>query len=260
MIDSNKTNTYKLICGDCLEVLPTLAKAKMIFADPPDNLGVKYEGFVDRWQNSSEYTKWLCKCILTALNQCDIFWLSYYYKWDFWLKGHLFEYASLMNGLGFHFFNNIMPYVWWYTFGQHNPKDCGSSFRPLLRFVKNGTELYPDAIREPSARQREYNDKRAHPDGRVPGTVWEGIWQESRVCGTFKEKRKWHKNQHPEALVERMIKLSCKPGDLVIDMFAGTGTVLRVCQRLHIDCISIEISKFYCEKIAEETGLNIENY
>jgi DNA modification methylase len=35
-------------------------------------------------------------------------------------------------------------------------------------------------------------------------------------------------------------------------MFAGTGTVNRVCKRLGIDCIGIEISKYYCEKIREE--------
>lgn len=114
--------------------------------------------------------------------------------------------------------------------------------------MRPDTKLYPNAILVPSARQLKYKDKRANPQGRVPDDVWEF----PRVCGTFKERRPWHPNQHPEALIERIVKLSCVPGDLVIDMFAGTGTVNRVCKRLGIDCIGIEISEYYCEKIRNE--------
>ena len=45
----------RIIHGDCLEVLPKLPAATMIFADPPDNLGCKYEGFVDKWPNDGKY-------------------------------------------------------------------------------------------------------------------------------------------------------------------------------------------------------------
>ena len=31
----------------------------MIFADPPDNLGMKYNGFEDRWPSDASYIKWL---------------------------------------------------------------------------------------------------------------------------------------------------------------------------------------------------------
>lgn len=78
-----------------------------------------------------------------------------------------------------------------------------------------------------------------------------------RVCGTYKERRKWAATQHPEALIERMVKMSCRPWDLVLDLFAHSGTTLRVCRRLGIDCIGIELSRFYCEKIAEETGAEL---
>ena len=236
----------EIICGDCLEIIRDLPQAKMIFADPPDNLGLNYEGFKDKWPSDKEYIEWLVAVTHLGMRQSDIFWLSYYHKWDFQLKAELWQMG--ISGKGWQDRWSAKPYVWWYTFGQHNKHDNGSCFRPLLRFKKNPARIYPDAIREPSARQRKYNDKRANPAGRVPGDVWDGVWQESRVCGSFKEKRKWYLNQHPEALIERMIKLSCEPGDLVIDMFAGTGTVNRVCKRLGIDCIGIEISPFYCEQ------------
>lgn len=224
----------QLICGDCLKILPTLPKAKMIFADPPDNLGMKYEGFVDK-QSYPEYMEKLYAWISLASAASSIVWFSIYYKY---LPVMLFH----SQGCG-----DARLFIWRFTFGQHNKHDCGNGYRPLLRIMNKDAKIYPDAIRVPSARQSKYKDKRANPKGRVPDDVWEF----SRVCGTFKERRKWHPNQHPEALIERIVKFSTKPGDLVIDMFAGTGTVNRVCKRLGRPCISIEISKFYCDKIGE---------
>ena len=233
----------QIICGDCLEILPTLPRATMIFADPPDNLGLKYEGFVDK---SEYYNSWLSMVINNGRSYADVFWLSYYHQHQ----------SSVLNTV-----SRLWPpvnwrqFIWRFTFGQHNKHDCGNGYRPLLRIMNPGAKLYPDAIRVPSKRQTLYNDKRANPKGRVPDDVWEF----SRVCGTFKERRQWHPNQHPEALIERIIKFSTKPGDLVIDMFGGTGTTLRVCQRLERCCILIEISPCYCEKISEETGVKVEN-
>lgn len=223
--------------GDCLEILPTLPKAKMIFADPPDNLGLKYNGFDDKWPSHNNYNQWLKEVIrIGAIKSLtDIFWLSYNQFWQpsvLWYVSQFCEWRQI---------------IWRFTFGQHNKNDLGIGYRPILRLLFDGAEIYPNAIRVQSQRQRN-NDKRANPAGRVPDDVWEF----SRVCGTFKERRKWHPNQHPEALIERIIKFSTVPGDLVIDMFAGTGTVNRVCKRLDRQCIGIEISKYYCEKIREE--------
>lgn len=239
MTDMKIKARNEIICGDCLEVLPTLPKAKMIFADPPDNLGLKYNGFRDK-KTQFEYSEFLRIAWLLAFRNADIIWFSIYHK-------HLKEMLRWTP-------DDARVFIWRFTFGQHNKIDCGNGYRPIIRWIshsccpKRFAKTYPDAIRESSKRQTVYNDKRANPKGRVPDDVWEF----SRVCGTFNERRKWHPNQHPEALIERIVKFSCKKGDLVIDMFAGTGTVNRVCKRLGIDCIGIEISKFYCRKINAE--------
>ena len=231
----------KIICDDCIKVLPTLPEARMIFADPPDNTGVEYDGFVDKWKSDAKYLSWLTLIATSGYPRSDVMWLSYYWKWDFGIKGNLYREDA-------DFVRNIKPFIWRFTFGQHQQKDCGSGFRPILRFSKPGIEWNTDDIRVPSDRQTKYHDKRADPRGRVPDDVWDF----PRVCGSFKEKRKWHKNQHPEALIKRMILMSTKPGDLVWDLFAGSGTVNRVCKELGRSCIGIEISEAYCDKIQEE--------
>ena len=240
--DENKDGLpiNQILCGDCLEVLPKLPRAKMIFADVPDNLGLKYNGYKDKIPQV-EYMEKLYTWLEIAVEYTNIVWFSVYHK-------YLPEILFHAKGCG-----DTKLFIWRFTFGQHRNSDCGNGYRPILRIMRPGAILYPDAIRVPSARQTLYNDKRANPKGRVPDDVWDF----SRTCGTFKERRQWHPNQHPEALMKRIILFSTKPGDLVIDMTGGTGTTLRVCQRLNRRCIIIEISPYYCQKISEETGVKI---
>ena len=63
-----------------------------------------------------------------------------------------------------------------------------------------------------------------HPKGKNPGDVWAINTQPSSER---------HFAMWPEALCERMIKCSTKPGDAVLDPFAGSGTTLRVAERLN---------------------------
>lgn len=69
-------------------------------------------------------------------------------------------------------------------------------------------------------------------------------------CGNKK-----HSAAFPESLPEWFIKLFTKPGDIVLDPFVGSGTTLRVSQRLERRSIGIEVSAEYCDKIRKELGL-----
>jgi DNA modification methylase len=74
--------TSRIICGDCLAVLPTLPKAAMVFADPPDNIGCRYEGSEDHWSSDSEYIDWLQSLVFLGCDYSPIFWLSYNARWQ----------------------------------------------------------------------------------------------------------------------------------------------------------------------------------
>jgi DNA modification methylase len=60
----------------------------------------------------------------------------------------------------------------------------------------------------------------------------------------------------PEALVEPCVKAGSKPGDVVLDPFAGAGTVGAVCERYDRRFIGIELNPAYVEmaerRIAEQ--------
>jgi len=54
-----------------------------------------------------------------------------------------------------------------------------------------------------------------------------------------------HPTQKPESLLERIIKVSSNPGDIVLDPFCGTFTTCAVAQRLNRRSIGIELQFDY---------------
>lgn len=71
-----------------------------------------------------------------------------------------------------------------------------------------------------------------------------------QLCGTFKE-RAGHPCQMPEALLQRILRVSSNPGGLVLDPFAGSGTTLVAAKRLGRNYLGIELSPNYAEIIKE---------
>jgi len=64
-----------------------------------------------------------------------------------------------------------------------------------------------------------------------------------------------HSAVFPEDLPEWFISLFTKEGDTVLDPFVGSGTAIRVAQRLGRNAIGIEIVPEYCKHIANELQL-----
>jgi len=230
---------HTLIQGDVLEVLPTLGNFACCFLDPPDAQGLKLNGYKD--VSKRGYIEWLSSVVGKAIAHCGITWLSYNSCWDLSVKHWAFELGQAYRDL------EIKPFYQYYTFFQCNNRDCAPSERPMLRFRWKGISIYPDQIRIPSWRML-HGDKRAAPGGKVPGNIWDF----PRVTGNSKQRRSFHPTQLNEGLVERAILLSTKEGDDVLDLFSGTGTVIRACKRINRSTMSIELNPFYCEKIREE--------
>jgi hypothetical protein len=237
---------HTLICGDVLSVLPGLPRFKCLIADPPDNIGLQYGGYDDKLQ-SDVYLGFLWKWMACFMRAADIIWVSFNSMYVFDMGQFVTRCVDLDKWQPRLFIQHV-------TFSQNRRSDCGNGYRPILRLVRNGSTLYPDSIRVPSARQAVYNDRRADPNGCVPLDIWEF----PRVCGTFKQKRGWCPTQLHEGLIRRMLLLSTKPGDLVCDAFSGTGTVLRVADGRIVT--AIEIDPGSCDCIAEEHGLQVQSH
>lgn len=218
------------------EHFKTDKKISLVIADPPDNIGKEYACYDDNIAKA-KYIQlldiWLKKC-------CEITTGPVFFTFnEKWISD--VEASIKINNL------TLIQRCWWYyTFGQHNATRYTPCVRPIY-WLNNGT-VYPDAIKVPSARQEKYGDKRAKDGGRMPANVWEY----SRICGTFRERRKWHVVQLPEAMIKRIVLGHSREGDLVFDPFIGSGTTAYVCHETNRHCLGIDMSPQYINKITEE--------
>lgn len=77
-------------------------------------------------------------------------------------------------------------------------------------------------------------------EGKLP----EDVWTDIQSIQSAASERLDYPTQKPEALLERIIKASSSPGDLVADFFVGSGTTAAVAERLGRRWIASDLGKF----------------
>ncbi|HBG27258.1 MAG: hypothetical protein A2Y10_12585 [Planctomycetes bacterium GWF2_41_51] len=237
----------KIICDDCIKVLNQVRSpfADLIFADPPFNIGYKYDKYHDK-KEKEHYIDWTRKWMIACCNVLKPTGSFYIAIGD--------DYAAnvkiIADALGLFMRNWI---IWHYTFGQQTKDKFARSHTHIFYFVKDKKNFTfnDDAVRTPSDRQLIYNDKRANPAGKMPDDVWDSfmpddVWDSfPRVCGTFKERQGWHPCQMPERLLARIIRVSSMEKGWVLDPFSGSGTTAVVSSKLDRHYTGIELSSEY---------------
>lgn len=63
------------------------------------------------------------------------------------------------------------------------------------------------------------------------------------------QQSKLHPTMKPVALFANCIKDTTKDGDVVLDLFGGSGTTLIACEQLNRACRMMEIDEHYCDVI-----------
>lgn len=230
----------KIICGDCIEVLGKVDEpfADLVFADPPFNIGYKYDKYYDKVKSKNyiAWTKeWMGAC-MNVLKPDGSFYIAIGDDYAAYVK-------VIADELGLFMRNWI---IWHYTFGQQAKNKFARSHTHIFYFVKDKKNFtFNDyAVRVPSDRQLIYNDRRANAIGKMPNDVWTEF---SRVCGTFKERAGWHPCQMPEKLLKRIISVSSKPGNCVLDPFSGSGTTASAAKQSGRIYVGIDVSETYVE-------------
>lgn len=61
-----------------------------------------------------------------------------------------------------------------------------------------------------------------------------------------------HQWQKPASLMERLVKIYTRPGDLVLDPFCGSGQTLKACKKLGRPFIGIDIDKNWTDYCQEQ--------
>jgi site-specific DNA-methyltransferase (adenine-specific) len=76
----------------------------------------------------------------------------------------------------------------------------------------------------------------------VKGVVLQALWDDIPPINSQARERLGYATQKPEALLERIIRVSSNEGDLVLDPFCGCGTTIAVAERLNRKWIGIDIT------------------
>jgi len=240
-----------VICGDCIEILRTAKEpfADLVFADPPFNIGYKYDKYHDE-KASDKYLAWTREWIGACARVLKPHGSFYIAIGD--------EYAAnvklIADECGLVMRNWV---IWHYTFGQQLKRKFARSHTHILYFVKDAKSFtFNDGmVRVISDRQKKYNDGRANPAGKMPDDVWD---EYPRVCGTFRE-RTGFPCQMPESLLARIIRASSNEGDWVLDPFCGSGTTAVVTHKLNRSFTTFDISEEYVQaarkRIAQSQGM-----
>jgi site-specific DNA-methyltransferase (adenine-specific) len=249
--------------GDCVAGLNALpaGTVDLVFADPPFNIGYKYDSYKDRL-GRDEYLCWSdqwIRAVHRVLKEDGTFWLAIGDEYAAELK-------IAAQQIGF------VPrswVIWYYTFGVNCKSKFTRSHAHLFYFVKDPDQFTfnRQQIAVPSARQLVYGDRRANPAGRLPDDTWilrpqdlpqgfendEDTWYFPRVNGTFKERAGFHGCQMPEQLLGRIIRACSNEDEIVLDPFAGSASTLVVAKKLGRRFVGFELSEDYvrrgCERL-----------
>ena len=76
----------------------------------------------------------------------------------------------------------------------------------------------------------------------LKGKAVDDIWTDIDRINPKAAERLGYPTQKPEALLERIVRASSNPGDVVLDPFCGCGTTIAVAERLDRQWVGIDIS------------------
>lgn len=226
----------------CDDNLPRLAQfpaacVDLVYLDPPffsnrthtvtwGDAG-ETRSFDDRWAgNIDGYVGWMAERMVQVARVLKPTG-SVYLHCDW----HACHYLKVMMdgvfGRG-NFLNNV---VWCYGLGGSSERYWPRKHDDILWYSKEPDGHFFQADRVPATSQRMKGADKKAPD----------YWDIPAVNNMANE-RLGYPTQKPEALLRRIVGSSSRPGDVVLDPFAGSGTALVVAHRLGRRWVGIDAS------------------
>jgi DNA modification methylase len=281
--DELKDNWQNLLFhGDNKDVLATLlelgfrGKIDLIYIDPPFKSGADYVRKVElRGLKNLEQIEEDDASVLQQTMYFDIWnndsYLQFMYERLLLLKELLAETGTIYVHLDWHvshyvkiimdevfgpggennepgFRNEI---IWCYTGPSGITRDFPRKHDVILRYSKSNewtfNEIlvpYKSGVHDTRGTALGYQGKRVNvkefeTKGKLIEDWWTDIWATER----YRNELLGFSTQKPPALLERIIKASSNPGDLVLDCFIGSGTTAIVAQNLGRRWIGCDINK-----------------
>jgi site-specific DNA-methyltransferase (adenine-specific) len=239
----------QVFCEDALSGLARIpdGSVDLILTDPPYNLGKDYGNASDQ-QTVEEYLRWTEQWIDAALpklkpNGSLYIFLTWRFSPEIFVM--LKQRMTMMNEI-----------IW----DRRVPSMGGSvrsysSVHDTVGFFVGRKDYYfdLDAVRIPY----DAETKKARSRSIFIGAKWlevgynpKDVWSVSRLHREHPERAN-HPTQKPLEIIERMVKASCPPGGVVLDLFMGSGTTALAARRCGRQFVGFELNPEYCAIINE---------
>jgi DNA modification methylase len=243
---------HKLVCGDALDpntakILMGDARADLVDTDLPYNIGLSYDkgvgkknggygGSVDDNKTDDEYRNFVKTIMQNALSvskpDChQAWWCDERYVWLF---------QTLYKELGI---DSKRLCIWVKDNASPTPKNA---FNKVTEFVVYGTMGRP-YLSDKVKNLNEIQNKEISTGNRLIEDILDllNIWMVKRMSGSEME----HPTQKSPSIHEKMLRRCTKPGDIVLDMTAGSGSLLSACEQLKRTAYCCERSEVFCQVI-----------
>jgi len=231
---------------DCLEFLKDIEDnaVDLVVTDPPYFQIVKNE-WDNQWTSEEEYLewceKWTAECVrVLKPNRCMYIWGTT--KTDTFLRYKL----DVLNNQPKMVYQSWI--IWHYDWGGRTKKNFARKHEDLLMYSKGEEFLFnADEIRIPYIMKKSVRKgAELNELGKIPTDVWQ-----KNNHTTSKEYAGFHPTQKPIELLERVIKATTNKGDLVLDIFSGSGSTAIAAEKSGRIGIGCEMDKEYYEKSLE---------
>jgi DNA modification methylase len=245
-VEQIERNGDRIILGDAIEAATSLPDASIdaIYIDPPFGTGTVREGrghrYADRADDPDAFVAWLAPLLVESrrvLAAHGSLFVHLDYRTVHYTK------VALDRVFGRELFVNEI--VWCYSVGGKGRRGFGRKHDTILWYARSPDwAFYPDAIRVPrrgGSHMRLVNgvqEKTDRKTGRVyrypvaAGKVPEDWWTDIETLNHSDAERTGWPSQKPERLVARIVEAVTRPGEIVADWFAGSGTTAAVAHRL----------------------------
>ncbi len=237
--DSKNPETLKKLLGD--------TKISFVTLDPPYNIGLSYSngiGTKNKYQGTkvkdnkspAEYKEFLKTCIQNAVDfsKPD----THYFCWNDERKIGVVQ--QIYEELGI---QNKRVCLWLKNSHMSTPQ---VAFHKVYEPCIYGTRGDP-FLSEYHTAFNEVMNKELSTGNRLHGDMMDlfNIWLEKRLPANEME----HPTQKSPSLYERAMRRCTKPGDIILELFGGSGSVLLAAEQLKRTCYISEFDPIFASLI-----------
>lgn len=167
-----------------------------------------------------------------------------------------FDLHPRLTAMGWKFIDDI---IWTKPAGAAKPRNSGFAVhRQPLTYKANAVTEYVMVYRKQSHRLIDWNLRQYPTDIRDVSRVPDG-YESTNVWVLDPAHDPIHSAVFPESLCERVIRYYSMVGDLVLDPFAGSGTLGSAAHKLKRDFLLLEINDRYVQRIQQRLGMFVRS-